>query len=290
LIDLFIGSEGTLGVITEAELKLIPKPEKEFNLMFFLSSESTAVELTEALRNEPNVEITAIEYFDPGALALLRERRKRMGAASTVPPGLPDDKAVAALVIDIAADSPNSCLEAMETLKEIAKKLKSGESILEWAAFDRDERERLRLFRHALPETVNSLIGERRRMYPKITKLGTDMAVPDEYLQDILKIYRQELDKNSLDYVIFGHIGNNHVHVNILPKTPEEYDLGKKLYGGFAEKVLAMHGSISAEHGIGKLKTAFLAMMLKPKGIEQMRALKKLFDPNFLLGAGTLFE
>ncbi len=288
LVDLFIGSEGTLGTITETELKLIPVPEKQFNAMFFLSSETAAIELTCLLREEKSVDISAIEYFDPGALNLLRKRRETMKAASMVPPGMPENPGTAGIYIDVDCTNAN-VKEAAEKIIEAGQKLKSGKVLQTWAAFDRDERERLRKFRHALPETVNSIIGERKKKHPQITKLGTDMAVPDQYLSDIMKIYRETLESNSLEFVIFGHIGNNHVHVNILPSNPDEYMTGKKLYGSFAAQVLSMKGSVSAEHGIGRLKKNFLEMMLGSKGIEEMKALKKIFDPDNLLGQGILF-
>jgi D-lactate dehydrogenase (cytochrome) len=116
------------------------------------------------------------------------------------------------------------------------------------------------------------------------------MAVPDEYLSEILKIYRAKLDANNLQYVIFGHIGDNHVHVNILPTDMEEYLTGKKLYAEFAAEVLKMKGSVSAEHGIGKLKTNFLSMMLGENGINEMKKLKEALDPGSRLGKGTLFQ
>ena len=256
--------------------------------MFFLSSEDAAVELTDKLRAGAGDGLTAIEYFDPAALGLLRERRLKMGPAGAVPPGVPEAGNCAGIYLDIASDKIETA-QIAEKISGIAGNLEHGHILAEWAAFDRDERERLRKFRHALPETVNSIIAERRKSNPAITKLGTDMAVPDECLGSILKIYREKLDANSLEYVIFGHIGNNHLHVNILPSSAEEYTRGKKLYADFARTVLSMNGSISAEHGIGKLKKSFLAMMLGERGIEEMKNLKRAFDPDFRLGKGTLF-
>lgn len=288
-IDLFIGSEGTLGVITEIEFRLIPCPEAEFNTFFFLTNEEAAIELTEKLRAAAKTSgITAIEYFDPGALELLRERRRRLGPASCVPPGMPEDKNTAGIYIDTAC-SKQDIKSNIETLLDIAKNLKKGRLVTAWAAFDKDERERLKKFRHALPETVNSLIAERRKSCPGLTKLGTDMAVPDQYLGEIMKFYREKLNSQNLEYVIFGHIGNNHLHVNILPKNMDEYKLGKELYLEFAVKVLEMKGSISAEHGIGKLKKSFLHLMLGDDGISEMKAIKHAFDPDSILGANTLF-
>ena len=98
------------------------------------------------------------------------------------------------------------------------------------------------------------------------------------------------LGRTALEYVIFGHIGDNHLHVNILPRSMEEYAVGRRLYLDWARQVIRMGGTISAEHGVGKLKTQLLAEMYGPEGIEQMRAVKRLFDPEFLLNRGNLFS
>ena len=89
--------------------------------------------------------------------------------------------------------------------------------------------------------------------------------------------------------MMFGHIGNNHVHVNILPRSLEEYQRGKALYLEWAAAVVAMGGTVSAEHGVGKLKVALLERMAGEEGIRQMRALRRAFDPAGRLGVGTLF-
>ena len=103
---------------------------------------------------------------------------------------------------------------------------------------------------------------------------------------------QQELGKveRFFESVIFGHIGNNHVHVNILPRDKAEYDRGKALYQSWARRIVAMGGSVSAEHGIGRLKIPLLALMFGEKGITQMRTLKRLFDPGMTLNPGVLFE
>jgi D-lactate dehydrogenase (cytochrome) len=94
----------------------------------------------------------------------------------------------------------------------------------------------------------------------------------------------------GLESVVFGDIGNNHVHVNILPRSKSEYDAGKDLYGEWARQVVAMVGSVSAEHGVGKLKTEFLELMCGTGNIDGMRSLKRLFDPGMVLNPGNLFE
>jgi len=159
-----------------------------------------------------------------------------------------------------------------------------------WLADSAAERERMRLFRHAVPESVNRLIAERQKSEPRITKLGTDMAVPDAALEAALAMYARDLAALGLEHAAFGHIGDNHLHVNILPRQAADYEAGKRLYRKWAEQVCAWGGTVSAEHGVGKLKTALLAVMAGPAGLAAMHEVKRLFDPDNRLGPGTLFE
>ncbi len=287
LIDLFIGSEGTLGIITEAEIRLVAAPETNCAIMTFWPDEATALRFTRALRERrAELGVEAIEYVDPNAMAMLRDRRTTLGAASGIPSCL-SDSAQSAIYLDIGT----AVAALPQVLAELAELVTTcgGDPEQCWSAMERDERERLRIFRHALPETVNSMIAEARKRHPGITKLGTDMAVPDEHLERIMAVYREKLDAADLTYVVFGHIGNNHLHVNILPRNPEDYRKGWELYHEFARTVVELGGSPAAEHGIGKLKTDFLEFLVGAKGIAEMREVKRLFDPGMRLGMGTLF-
>jgi D-lactate dehydrogenase (cytochrome) len=87
---------------------------------------------------------------------------------------------------------------------------------------------------------------------------------------------------------MFGHIGNNHIHVNILPRSTEEYKRGRQLYQGWAAEVVALGGSVSAEHGIGKLKTELLHRMYGDGGIEEMRRVIQVFNPDGRLNRGNV--
>lgn len=281
LIDLLIGSEGTLAVITEAELYLSPKPEREFAATLFFEDEESALNAVESLKRVNTPTITAIEYFDANALALLRQRRIELGPASGIPPGLPESPGAHALYIDAA-----SAVDHLETAVESI--LATTKPTANWAAFDRDERDRLRGFRHALPETVNGIIADRQRQYPGLTKLGTDMAVPEGCLKEIIDFQKRLLRESGLEFLVFGHIGDNHPHINLLPRSLDEYDKGKRLYAELAAKTIEMGGSIAAEHGIGKLKIHFLAMMLGPEGMREIRRLKQAIDPDNRLGRGNL--
>ena len=90
-------------------------------------------------------------------------------------------------------------------------------------------------------------------------------------------------------YIKFGHIGDNHLHVNVVAKKPEHFDLAQSLVMKFVRKAVKLGGTVSAEHGIGKIKHAYLKEMYGPAGIAEMVRVKKEFDPAFILGRGNVF-
>lgn len=294
LLDLLIGSEGTLAVVTELVITLIPAPETILGVIGFFISESEALNFVRAARGEKPLIQTpllptpplALEFFDVNTLNLLREQKAKQGPTSAIP-ALPD-KAHTAVYIELATTEAGleAAAEALLALLEAC----GSSADTAWTAMTSEETERLKIFRHAVPETINQRIGERARKIPGLTKLGTDLAVPDNALLKMMATYRASLDNAALDYVIFGHIGNNHVHVNILPRNQEEYIKGKALYLELARKALAWGGTVAGEHGIGKLKKPMLRLMYGADGIAAMRTVKQVFDPAGLLNPDTLFD
>jgi FAD/FMN-containing dehydrogenase len=97
------------------------------------------------------------------------------------------------------------------------------------------------------------------------------------------------LTQRALDYVIFGHIGDAHVHVNILPKSQLEFEAGQRLMLHFARHAVELGGTVSAEHGLGKRKAHLLALQYTPAQIESMQQVKLRLDPQWLLNRGNLF-
>lgn len=290
MIDLFIGMEGTLGVIIEIGLRLIPAPKAINGLTIFLSSEEAALKSVRILRGEPEplpVQPAAIEFFNSDALDLLRNMRTKYSAFEKIPALKPSFHT--ALYTEFHGESNDALEETVLSVMEALADLGVNEDDT-WFATTPKEMAPLKAFRHATPEAVNLLIDERRRTCPELTKLGTDMSVPDQHLESMMEMYATSLEESGLESVVFGHIGNNHVHVNILPHNLEEYDKGKSMYFAWAERVVQMGGSVSAEHGIGKLKAPFLKLMYGEEAISEMRALKMLFDPQMLLNPGNLFS
>jgi FAD/FMN-containing dehydrogenase len=256
-IDLFTGSEGTLGIVTEAELQLLPAPADVLAGVVFLISDAATLDVVDAWRSIPGLRM--IEYFDANSLDLLRPHY------SEIP-----SRAGAALLIEQENGDVDFWAE------------RAPED--SWfAASDRD-RERFRRFRHALPELVNDTM--RRRGF---LKLGSDYAVPLARNREMLAFYHAELMRQALDYVIFGHIGDAHVHVNILPKSQAEFESGQRLMLDFARHAVELGGTVSAEHGLGKRKAHLLALQYTPGQIEAMREVKRRLDPRWLLNRGNLF-
>ena len=284
LIDLFIGSEGVLGIVTQVDVALI-KSEPKISIVQFLEDDYQAVRLTASLRSDQRIKLDFLEFYSGNALNLLRRVQAEAPSTVNMPP-IPDE-ARSALFFELNYDSQSNN-DHLVLLQEIIRQ-HGADPALSWAAHEPRELERFKVFRHLLPETVNSIIAERKKSIPKLHKLGTDLAVPDDHLMDIWTHYQENCDALNLEWVAFGHIGNNHIHVNILPRSIEELNQGLELYQLFAQKAVEWGGAVSAEHGIGKIKQNFLALMFTPEQISQMQHVKAVFDPDYLLNPGDLF-
>ena len=124
----------------------------------------------------------------------------------------------------------------------------------------------------------------------KQRKVSTDMAVPDEAFPELFRLYKDTLRDSHLRYTIFGHIGDNHVHVNILPRDDTEAAHARELYIRFLKYAASVGGTLSAEHGVGKLKRDYLRLFYNDDQLRAMAALKRAFDPNGILGRGNIFS
>jgi FAD/FMN-containing dehydrogenase len=256
-IDLFTGSEGTLGIVTEAELQLLPIPSDVLAGVVFLISDGAALDVVHAWRGIPGLRM--IEYFDANSLEFLR-------------PHYPEIPARAAAALLIEQESGDIDFWADHAPED------------SWFAASDQDRERFRQFRHALPELVNDTMRRRGFM-----KLGSDYAVPLARNREMLAHYHAELMQQGLEYVIFGHIGDAHVHVNILPKSPAEFETGQQLMLDFARHAVSLGGTVSAEHGLGKRKAHLLELQYARAEIEAMKNVKRRLDPQWLLNRGNLF-
>jgi FAD/FMN-containing dehydrogenase len=261
-IDLFVGSEGTLGVVTEAEVRLLPNPADFLAGVIFFPDDGHAIDAVEAWRTAAQARM--LEYFDRPSLDLLR----------TVYPEVPPAAGAAILFEEENADVDiwhNRLVESGALLDA------------SWFAATTADRERFRRFRHALPELVNAAVRRNGFM-----KLGSDYAVPIARNREMLAEYRRRL-QHEFNYVIFGHIGDTHLHVNILPESQEQFSRGQALMLEFARYAVSLGGTVSAEHGLGKRKAHLLELQYTRDQIDAMKRVKRRLDPQWLLGQGTLF-
>jgi len=284
LIDLFIGSEGVFGAITEADIWLKEFTPQMSNVVFF-KDEIDALEFVIKLRTSEKIQPEFIEFFENNALSLLRDKQKEDPKFVNMP-AIAEDITTA-----ISFDLPYSEETLSEYFIEISKMLEECNSSLNntWSAYEDREIARFKHFRHAVPEIVNNIIAERKKQFSEIHKLGTDMSVEDIHLKEMMEFYRVSLKEAGLEYVMWGHIGDNHVHVNILPRNMDDLKLGKELYKKFADKAVQFGGSVSAEHGIGKIKHEYLQIMYGEEGVLQMREIKFSLDPNCVFNCGNIF-
>ncbi len=279
-IDLFIGSEGTLGVIAEIETTLLAKPAGVLSGVVFFAHETDLLAFVRAAREQSlrtratasvgALDARALEYFDDEALNFLRAHEPR------VPIG-----AQGALFFE---QETNAATED-ELLRVWLALCEAHHALLDdsWFAVNEQDQARLREFRHRLPVLVNEWLTRHGQR-----KVSTDMAVPDEAFAGMLDYYKESLRASRLQYVIFGHIGDNHVHVNILPRDDAEAAQARALYGQFITRAVAHGGTVSAEHGVGKLKRDYLRALYGDAHLREMAALKRAFDPAGILGRGNI--
>lgn len=309
LIDLFIGSEGTLGVVSEVHVELLPSPAGCLSLFVFFGSEASALDLIEQTR-ERNVGRSpmrpdSIEWFDRASLSLIAE---------AVPSFDVPDEAQVALFMEQMTSTEDPDASLIEGWLEL---LEANGAIVEGAGAVRvaqtaEQHEQLRFVRHAVPTGVNERVAQNG-----MPKLGTDLAVGDAHLRTMLDLYHRAADAPltllsddvlrelttqcdvleagaappaTLDAVSFGHVSDNHLHVNFLPQSEPELLLARSVIAELTHVAVGMGGSVSAEHGIGKTKRAALRQQVGECGVNEMLAVKKALDPRLVLGRGNLFE
>ncbi len=283
-IDLFIGSEGSLAITTLAELKLLDKPDYViggvifFNDIVSLSDFVVTIRDLSKINNQKHYSIIntiaarLIEYFDSRSLNLLKPFY----------PQIPES-AIAAIWFEQEYIKDNEDL----ILNEWYKLIDNYTSLTQhtWIALSDNEHKKLAEFRHRLPLAVNDIISQK-----KLLKIGTDTAVPDDYLKDYILFINNLLTKSNIEYAIWGHIGNNHLHSNLFPASDNDMKNALNLYDIIIDYSLDKKGTVSAEHGIGKLKKKYFYRMFNAESIEIMRDIRRLFNPDNLLGTGNIFD
>lgn len=275
-VQFFIGSEGTLGVITEIELQCLPLPPDYLALYAFFPDEASALAAATAIRFR-GVGVRCLEYFDNACLDLLRDTQSFVVPAN------------AGGVLFIEQEAPEGGLHLL--LEEWADRLEALGALVD-ATMVGDtaaRRQEMRDWRHAIPATLNE-----QGVLAKASgggKLSTDWAVDWRRIGAVLPQARALCRREGAEAIYcFGHIGNGHPHVNLLAADAEDRERAHRAAHAMCRLVQAEGGTISAEHGVGKVKKEYLPYSLPPQAIEWMKAFKRQLDPALILAPGNIFD
>ncbi len=267
ITKLFVGSEGTLGLLTEATLKLIPKPQARATaLALFNDLETVGRAVTRIMTS--GIFPSALEFMDRDAIRAVEDYK---------PAGLPRD--VEALLLIEVDGSRTAVKEQIEEVKTLLSEM--GVEVR--VAQDEESAQRLWTARKNLGPALGNL---------RTGKINEDIVFPRTYLAEALPKLREIASKYELLMVVFGHIGDGNLHVNFLydKSNHEEEERAERAVDEVFELALNYHGSITGEHGVGLTKKKFLRWQFGDTGYELLKGIKLLFDPKNLFNPGKVVE
>jgi len=273
LIDLFIGSEGTLGIIKLIGLDLLHQSEEVLSAIVFFDDYNNLLNFAEYLRNDNPRQLKPrlLEYFDHNSLKLLFEHHS----------DLPKE-AIGAIWVEFES---NAVMLEDDTLSLYELTLEHTDLVENtWVAMTDRDREKITKFRHDLPLAVNELLTKYGQQ-----KIYTDTAVPANSFRLYYNEMYSHLNSMDIDYVVFGHLGDCHLHANLFVKSEEDKIKAEEFYHYMMKLAIELDGTISAEHGIGKIKRPYMKYMFNDEEINGMRKIKNTFDQKNLLALDTLF-
>ncbi len=273
LLDLVIGAEGTLGIVTEATVRLEPTPACCASLRIVLPT-----------RGAISVAVAALAPFDPVAIELLDGSLLQLIAAHLDAQGIPMPGAHGAILL-VDFEGEDTALVA-ERLAGATRRL--GPLALEVAtALTPEARKALWAIRHAASPLL-AAIDDGRRSLQVIEDGCVPVAVLDRYLEGI----QRSCDAVGVDVVMFGHAGDGHVHVNLLPDLGAADWLARvqRIFDEVTELVIRLGGTPAGEHGAGRLRAGVLEALLGPEALEAFRAVKRAFDPDGRFNPGVILS
>jgi D-lactate dehydrogenase (cytochrome) len=312
LVDLFIGSEGTLGVIAEVTLRTAPRPGGLCRAFVPVPTEAQGIELvgelrraamaTWASRDVNGIDVSAIEHLDSRSIQILREDGIDRRFDITLPGG-----AAMVLLIDIEL---SAALAGTDLWPVIAESLEPDAKDSPLTRFCRllhrhgvfddaeitlpGDRSRVQAFtemREAVPAGVNRRVAHAKQIDPAIAKTAADMIVPYDRFGEMMTECRRLFAGHGLDLAVWGHISDGNVHPNVIPTSAEDVRKGRDAILALGDAVIAMGGCPLAEHGVGRtpIKQELLRRLYGDAGIDAMRAIKLSLDPHRSLASGVIF-
>jgi len=268
LTQLLVGSEGTLAIITKVTLRLVPKPPARATLMALFTDIQAAVDAVTALIRRRVVPAT-LELIDRESLQAVSAHIGREVAPS----------GTGAMLI-VEADGAQSAVdEEIDRVKESCREAGASRAV---TAVDDEERDRLWTARRLISMALRAT---------GLLKINHDVVVPRGRVPELFAVVDHIREQYGLRVVAFGHAGDGNIHVNLMidPADAEQRALAKAAERTLFERVVALEGSISGEHGIGFAKAPYLGIELSPEEIALMKRVKAAFDPNGILNPGKIF-
>jgi D-lactate dehydrogenase (cytochrome) len=268
LTRLFVGSEGTLGVMTEVTVRLYPLPEAISAAICSFPSIEAAVQ-TVIQTIQLGVPIARVELIDHNTVRMVNAYAKL---------GLREEP----LLLMEFHGSPAGVKEQAETVQEIASD--HGGNAFEWATTP-EERTRLWTARH------NAYFAALQSK-PGCRAISTDTCVPISRLADCLLDSVAETDASGIPYFLVGHVGDGNFHFGYLinPDVPEEREIAEALNYKLVSRALSLGGTCTGEHGIGLHKMDFLVTEAGEGAVNMMRTLKQALDPHNIMNPGKIFR
>ncbi len=268
LAQLIVGSEGTLAIITEITLKLIPLPKERLCLVApFDDGEAAARALTKIFM--ARLVPSAAEYLEGKAVRCAEEKFGKT---------FPQSDAEAHLLLELDGNDRALLERDVETVGDICLGEGARDVLL---ADDQAKMDDLWMMRRGIGEAVKSVSVYKEE----------DTVVPRARLPELVNVVREICDKYKIDAITYGHAGDGNLHVNILKRDLSDEEWNDRLPGAITElfeRVVAMGGTISGEHGIGWVQKRYLPIALGPSELNLMRRLKDAFDPAGILNPGKL--
>lgn len=281
-VQLICGSEGTLGFITRVEVRLLDKPPAFTAGLAFFDSVASALAFVGLAREQDRrgtgVRPRCLELLDAGCLAIMREQ----GSGVVLP------EAAGACVFfeqehELGAEEP--VFEAWWAALEASAGALPDDTVV---ATDRARQDELRVLRHAVPATLNE--EGRSHAHAGGRKISTDWAVPFERLPALVEAFDGWLVDARIDRAFrYGHVGNGHPHYNLIVRDRAEFERAEAVVHRMCRAACEAGGTITAEHGIGKVKLPFVRYRFSELELATMRAVKSVFDPHGIMAPGNLF-
>ena len=312
LIDLFIGAEGTLGVIAGVAFRTAPLPGGLCRAFVPVATEAAGITLVDELRRQAaatwqsgdsnGIDVSAIEHIDARSIEVVRED----GVDRRLDIHLPRDAGIL-LLIDLELPAAHAAADSWRVIESALERSAADSPLTRFCRLlnrhhllddaeitlpgERSRAAALAELREAVPAGVNRRVALAKQHDPDISKTAADMIVPFDRFSEMMTMCRRLFMERGLDLAVWGHISDGNVHPNVIPHSAEDVRKGRDAVLALGDAVIAMGGSPLAEHGVGRhpIKQELLRRLYGGQGVEAMRAIKLSLDPHDTLARGVIF-